>query len=128
MKLRVLVIWEGRGGYTPQVWFPCTAKALTEHVFNDTDLADIIDLRFDVLENPPVTTFHGIKCENLTNETDFCNFVTDGANLCAEAHSTKWWDFVGCMYSVADPNGDTALDPLSWKPCSSFLSSQCDFR
>jgi len=66
-----------------------------------------------VLENKPVQTFHDAKCEGLTNSTDFCNFVADGANLCAEAHSEKWWDFVACMYSAADPNGDKDHDAKS---------------
>jgi len=76
----------------------------------NADLAGIIDLHFDVLENTPVTQFHGAKCEGLTNATTFCNFVADGANLCAQAHSKKYWDFIACMYSVADPHGDTDKD------------------
>lgn len=82
----------------------------------NADLAGIVDLHFDVLENSPVTKFHSAKCEGLTNSTDFCNFVADGANLCAKAHSKKYWDFVTCMYSVADPNGDEdgdAKNPLA---------------
>mmetsp|Transcript_59798 Transcript_59798/g.112868 ORF Transcript_59798/g.112868 Transcript_59798/m.112868 type:complete len:154 (+) Transcript_59798:314-775(+) len=42
--------------------------------------------------------------------TDLCLFAADGASLCAKAHSKKWWDFVSCMYSVADPNGDKDHD------------------
>lgn len=86
------------------------AKALSENVLNNAELADIIDLRFDVLENAPVEKFHGAQCDGLMNATKFCNFAADGANLCAEAHSKKWWDFVACMYSVADPNGDKDMD------------------
>lgn len=54
--------------------------------------------------------FHGAKCDGLMNATSFCNFAADGASLCAQAHSSKWWDFVACMYSVADPNGDKDKD------------------
>lgn len=88
---------------------------MTEHVLSDSALAGIIDLRFDVLENPPVENFHGSKCDGLLNATSFCNFAADGANLCAEAHSSRWWEFVAC-YSVADPNGDKdhdAKNPLA---------------
>lgn len=80
------------------------------------DLAAIVELHFDVLENSMVDTFHGVKCANLTSETDYCNEITDGANLCAEAHSASWWPFVACMYSGADPHGDKdhdAANPLA---------------
>jgi len=74
------------------------------------DLADIVDLRFDILEAPPLEKFHGAQCPNLTAATPFCNYITDGANLCAQAHSKSWWSFTACMYSKADPNGDKDQD------------------
>lgn len=74
------------------------------------DLAAIVDLRFDVLEVDMLKKYHDAKCENLTAATDYCNFIADGANLCAQAHSTAWWKFTKCMYSLADPNGDTDHD------------------
>lgn len=83
---------------------------MTEQVFSDSELADIIDLRYDVLENAPIEKFHDAQCEGLMSATKFCNFAADGASLCAKAHSKKWWDFVACMYSVADPNGDDDHD------------------
>jgi hypothetical protein len=83
-------------------------------LLNNTDLADILDLRFDVLENDPVTGFHGAKCEGLAPSTDYCDFIADGANLCAQAHSSTWFSFVACMYSVADPDKDgDAKNPLA---------------
>jgi hypothetical protein len=75
-----------------------------------TGLASIVDLRFDVLEVDAITTFHGAKCEGLTKATDYCNFIADGANLCAQKHSKKWWSFTRCAYSHADPVGDTDGD------------------
>lgn len=92
------------------------AKALTESVFSNAELADIIDFRFDVLENAQLEKFHDAQCDGLTNATKFCNYVADGSSLCAEAHSKAWWGFVACMYSVADPNGDKdhdAKNPLA---------------
>jgi len=94
----------------------------------NAELAGIVDLQFDVLENTPVTGFHSAKCEGLTNSTDFCNFVADGANLCAEAHSKKYWDFVACMYSVADPHGDAdgdAKNPLAHSGTFDKQASAC---
>jgi len=79
-----------------------------------------------VLENPPVEKFHGALCDGLTNETQFCNFIADGANLCAQAHSAKWWDFVACMYSVADPNGDKDGDSNSTLAHSGTFDRQVD--
>lgn len=75
-----------------------------------TDLADIIDLRYDTQEIDMIKQFHGAKCAGLTNATEYCNFVADGANLCAREHSTSWWPFVACMYRYADPKGDERMD------------------
>merc|ERR1712048_1374805 len=36
--------------------------------------------------------------------------LADGANLCAQAHSSASWAFTVCMYSNADPNGDKDKD------------------
>lgn len=69
------------------------------------DLADIVDLRFDVMENSHAEQSHGAQCENLTATTTFCNYIADGANLCARKHSSTWWSFTLCMYSTADPDG-----------------------
>jgi len=89
---------------------------LNDAVLANSELADIVDLRYDVLEAPPLEKFHGAQCANLTTATSFCNYVADGANLCAETHSKNWWPFVLCMYATADPDGDTdkdAANPLA---------------
>lgn len=70
----------------------------------------MVDVRFDVLEAPPLEKFHGAKCEGITNATDFCNYIADGVNLCVEEHSSAWWEFTVCMYSSADPDGDNDND------------------
>lgn len=75
-----------------------------------TDLAQVVSVTYDVQEVDFVTQFHGAKCPGLTNATEYCNFVADGANLCAEAHSKQWWNFVHCMYKFVDPNGDQEGD------------------
>jgi len=75
-----------------------------------TDLGHFVDVRFDVQEVELVTQFHGAKCEGLTDATDYCNFVADGANLCVESHSKQWWSYVACMYEHVDPNGDATMD------------------
>jgi len=75
-----------------------------------TDLARVVDVHFDVQEVDLITQFHGSKCPGLTNATDYCDFVADGANLCAEAHSRQWWSYVACMYEHVDPNGDSDMD------------------
>merc|ERR1712232_918509 len=70
----------------------------------------IVDMRFDVLELDAIKTLHGAKCEGLSHATDYCNFIADGANLCAQMHSRSWWSFTRCMYSHADPVGDKDMD------------------
>merc|ERR1711957_1007683 len=44
---------------------------------------------------------HPAKCSGLTAATNNCDFVADGANLCAQEHSVFWWNFTVCMYSNA---------------------------
>lgn len=75
-----------------------------------TDLARVVDVRYDVQEIDKTTKYHGAKCPGLTNATDYCNFVADGANLCVETHSRQWWSYVACMHEHADPKGGSQMD------------------
>lgn len=98
--------------------------ALHDNVLADAELQNIVDMHVDFLENPPVLGFHGAKCEGLTNATDSCNFIADGANLCAQKHSAHWTNFTYCMYSVADPDGDHDKDTANPLAHSSSMPDQ----
>lgn len=100
--------------------------AIHEAILSVPDLNAIVDFRFDVLENDIVSKYHGTKCPNMTKDTDFCDFIADGANLCAETHSKKWADFTLCMYSHAatDVAGDST-NPLASPYTFDVTVAQC---
>jgi len=77
---------------------------LHKSVLTKTDLQPIMDFRFDVVEIPAVENIaHPLKCPKLTAAgiSDNCNYIADGANLCAEKNSKDFEEFLLCMYSTA---------------------------
>lgn len=85
---------------------------MNQGVLSDADFADIVDFRFDVVEIPYVETHvHPGLCPGLTDATQFCNYISDGAILCAEEHSAQWLDFTECIYSTA---GADSKNPLNF--------------
>lgn len=69
-----------------------------------TPLAKLVNLTYDVQENKEIIhDHHGAKCPGLSEFTNYCDMLADGANLCARAHSKHWWTFVHCMYTYTTP-------------------------
>lgn len=82
----------------------CHDSAMSAKAFDDVvmqDLAEIVDLSYDVLEKNIHALIHPAKCPGLTSASQTCDFIADGANLCAQEHSAHWWNFTVCMYSNA---------------------------
>jgi len=61
----------------------------------------MIDLRFDAPESEFLEGHHPGKCPGLSESTDFCNYLTNGADLCAQAHEPEWQSFMRCMYEYS---------------------------
>lgn len=64
----------------------------------DTDLAARVDFKFNPLDvSPAIIPTHPQKCEGLAHTETNCNYILDGANLCAQ-HSAQWQNFTTCAY------------------------------
>jgi len=82
-----------------------------------TDLSSIVDLRYDVQEGDAPVYYHPSKCPGLTNATDNCDLIADGASLCVKAHHDDprdWWPFVDCIHRKSDGYAtDDDANPLA---------------
>lgn len=64
----------------------------------DTDLADVVDVKFNPLDlSPKIIPSHRQVCPTLAKTETNCNYIADGANLCAQ-HSAQWQQFATCMF------------------------------
>lgn len=67
----------------------------------DSDLGDVVDFSFNPLDiSPDIIPSHPQVCPNLAKTETNCNYIADGANLCAQ-HSTHWQQFTTCMFQQA---------------------------
>jgi len=66
----------------------------------ESDLADIVDVKFHPLDlSPQIIPSHPQTCPNLAKTETNCNYIADGANLCAQ-HSAQWYQFTDCMFQL----------------------------
>lgn len=68
---------------------------------SNADLAAIVDFRYDVAETEYIEGHHPGKCPGLSDDTDLCNYLSGGADLCAQAHEPQWQTFLRCMSEYA---------------------------
>jgi len=64
-----------------------------------------VDVKFHPLDlSPAIIPSHKQVCPTLAKTETNCNYIADGANLCAQ-HSAQWFDFTDCMFQLT-LNGD----------------------
>lgn len=68
---------------------------------SNADLAAIVDFKYDIAETEYLAGHHPGKCPGLSEDTDLCNYLAGGADLCVEAHEPQWQTFMRCMYEYA---------------------------
>lgn len=59
-----------------------------------------MDVRFHPLDvSPAIIPSHPQTCPSLAKTETNCNYIADGANLCAQ-HSAQWFHFTDCMFQL----------------------------
>lgn len=82
--------------------------ALHNDITSDADLASIVDVKVDFIEDwssgvcTPANSHHATSCPSQGSETQSCDCLGGFANLCAREHDPTWWEFTSCMF---DHNG-----------------------
>lgn len=82
--------------------------ALHDDITSDADLAGIVDIKIDFIEDwstgvcTPANPHHVTQCPNQAAKTTSCDCLAGYANLCARTHDANWWEFTTCMM---DHNG-----------------------
>jgi len=84
-----------------------------KEILLDSDLSDIVDVKFNPLDiSPDIIPTHPQVCPNIAKTETNCNYIADGANLCAQ-HSEQWQQFTTCMFQQAlqgDSNNPLATE------------------
>jgi len=92
-------------------------------VLLDTALADIVDFKFNPLDlSPQIIPTHPQVCPNLAKTETNCNYIADGANLCAQ-HSQQWVQFTSCMFNLTLQGDDN--NPLATESTFDAQLGEC---
>jgi len=94
----------------------------------ESDLGDIVDVKFHPLEfTPQIIPTHPEKCPTLAKTETNCNYIADGANLCAQ-HSAQWFQFTDCMFQLTlqgdseNPLANETLFDPNLRKCAEVMS------